>query len=262
MSYFVNKYPQGAFSWADFFSTDIEKSKAFYTGLFDWTYEDMPTGEGRPDYTMFSLEGKYVAGGSPTFDPNMPSFWSSYITVENVEAMAKKAQELGGKITMPPMDVLDSGRMATITDPTGAMVSLWQPKNHIGAGVVNTVGAMCWNELYTNDLEKAREFYGKLLGWTFEVDSKNGYVSIKSGNRYNGGMMAISPEMGPMPPNWAVYFTVKNMEESLKKVLELGGKVDAQPMKIDPGVFAIVTDPAGAYIVLLEMSSGPEPWEE
>ena len=81
MSYTVTKYPQGTFSWADFFSKDIAASKAFLTALFGWTSEDMPTTLGKPDYTMFSLDGHYVAGGSPAFDPNMPSFWNNYIRV-------------------------------------------------------------------------------------------------------------------------------------------------------------------------------------
>jgi uncharacterized protein len=144
MSYTVTKYPQGTFSWADFFSTDTESSKKFLTGLFGWTYEDMPTAPGKPDYTMFSLDGKYVAGGGPAFDPKMPSFWNSYITVDDVDAMAKKAEALGATIAMPAMDVMDAGRMVTIQDPTGAHVNLWQPKKHIGAYIVNVAGAMGW----------------------------------------------------------------------------------------------------------------------
>lgn len=261
MSFFVSKYPQGTFSWADFFSKDIEAAKNFYTGLFGWTYEDMPTGHGRPDYTMFSLDGKYVAGGSPTFEPNMPSFWSSYISVNDAEAMAQKAESLGGKITMPAMDVLDSGRMATITDPTGASVSLWQPKNHIGAGVVNTVGAMCWNELYTPDLKKAKEFYSKLLGWTFQTDPKDNYTTIQNNGRPNGGMVQITPEMAGMPPRWMVYFTVKSRDESVAAVKVLGGIVwDAKDLPV--GKLAFIGDPSQAAIVILEMATDPTPWEE
>ncbi len=145
MSYFVTKYPAGTFSWADIYSTDMEKTKTFLTGLFGWTTQDFPTGEGRPNYTMFSLDGKNVAGGMPTFTPNLPSYWSNYVTVDNVDDTTKKAERLGAKIIMQPMDVMDAGRMATIQDPTGAYLSLWQPKNHIGAQIVNTVGAMVWN---------------------------------------------------------------------------------------------------------------------
>ncbi len=261
MPYTVTKYPQGSFSWADFFSTDIEKSKYFLTSLFGWTSEDMPTGEGRPDYTMFSLNGEYVAGGSPTFMPNTPSFWSSYITVDNVDEMVSKAQELGATVTMPTMDVLDSGRMATIQDPTGAHVSLWQPKNHIGARVVNTIGAMGWNELYTKDIEKAKTFYSDLMHWTYDVNNESGYVMIQNNGRANGGMMSITPEMGSMPPNWTVYFTVKNRDDALVKVKELGGQV-YMTKDLPIGKLAMIADPTGATSIIIEMAMPPDEWKE
>jgi len=182
MNYTVTSCPTGTFSWADIASTDIKASKAFLEALLGWTSVDMPTGEGRPDYTMFYLDGKEVTGGSPTFMQQLPSFWSSFISVSNVDEAVAKAEKLGAKVVMPAMDVLDSGRMATIQDPTGATVSLWQPNTHIGAKVVNTVGAMCWNELYIKDAQKAHEFFGALFAWTFETD-ETGYITIMNQGR-------------------------------------------------------------------------------
>jgi predicted enzyme related to lactoylglutathione lyase len=224
----------------------------------------MPTGEGQPDYTMFSLHGKYVAGGSPTFAPNMPSFWASYVTVTNVDEIVAKAEKLGAKIIMPPMDVLDVGRMATIQDPTGAQLSLWQPKKHIGAGVVNTVGAMCWNELYTKDLETAKKFYADLFGWTYDVNEPTGYVTIYNNGRPNGGMMTMNEDMikHGMVPNWTVYFTVKNMAESVAKVKELGGYVYMESKEISVGKISMIGDPAHAHFILMEMSVPPQEWED
>lgn len=261
MSYTVTKYPQGTFCWADVTSTDIEKSKKFLTGLFGWTSQDMPTGEGKPDYTMFSLENKNVAGGGPSFMPNMPSFWNNYVSVENVDEMTAKVQKLGGKVTMPPMDVLDSGRMVVIQDSTGANLALWQPKKHIGASIVNTVGAMSWNELYTKDVEKAKQFYADLLGWKYEIDEKNNnYIMIKNNGRSNGGIFELTPEMGAMPSNWTVYFTVRNIKESLAKVQELGGHVYMEPKEIRIGKIAMIADPTGASFMILDMSIQPSEW--
>lgn len=262
MSYIVTRYPAGTFSWADFFSTDVAKSKDFLKSLFGWTSEDMPTGEGRPDYTMFSLEGKYIAGGSQAFAPGMPSFWSSYISVDNVDEIAAKAEKLGAKIMMPPMDVLDSGRMASIIDPTGATVSLWQPKSHIGASVVNKAGAMSWNELYTTDVEKAKTFFAELLGWTYETDDKSRYTTILNNGRMNGGIFALTPEMAEMPPCWVVYFTVENLEQAVEKVTDLGGKIYMPPKIISAGKIAMVADPTGASFMLIEMNETPTEWIE
>ena len=264
MSYFVTKYPIGTFSWVDITSTDINKSKAFLTSLFGWTSKDEPTGKGRPDYTMFYLDGKVVAGGMPSFAPHMPSVWNNYVTVANIGESVKKAGSLGATILMNVMDVLDSGRMATIQDPTDAIISLWEPKNHIGAQVVNTIGAMGWNELYVRDVEKAKQFYADLFGWTYQVDPESGYVMIQNNGRANGGILAITPEMQGMVPCWMVYFTIKNMDECVSQVKELGGQVMMGPKEIGQGKIAGIMDPTGASSIVIELSPAmpPEEWKE
>ncbi len=264
MSFFVTKNPAGTFSWVDITSTDIAKSKAFFKSLFGWTSKDESTGEGKPDYAMFYLDGKVVAGGMPAFNPQMSSAWNSYVTVENLDESIKKAESLGAKVLMPAMDVLDSGKMATIQDPTEAIISLWEPKNHIGAQVINTIGAMGWNELYVHDLEKAKQFYADLFGWTYDVDSESGYVMIKNNDRANGGMLTIAPEMQGMVPCWMVYFTIKNMDESVDKVKELGGQVMMGPKEIGQGKIAGIMDPSGAAFIIIELSPAtpPDEWKE
>lgn len=267
MSYFVTKYPQGTFCWADVSSTNVDKTINFMKELMGWTSVAMPMGDGM-DYTMFYLDGKEVAAAAPMM-PDMvkngvPSSWSNYIKVDDVDVITKKAEELGAKIVMPVMDVFDSGRMSMIADPTGAVVGLWQPQNHIGARVVNKVGAMGWNELYTNDKQKSKEFYTKLFGWTYKAgDQDEGYTTILNNGRMNGGMMKITPEMKGMPPKWMTYFTVQNADETAKRVEELGGKV-WMVKAIEVGKIVVIQDPAGANFVGIELSpeSAPQEWVE
>ncbi|MCA9371467.1 VOC family protein [Candidatus Woesebacteria bacterium] len=266
MNYTVTKYPAGTFSWVDVASTDMAKTKKFMTKLLGWTSTDMPTGEGMPDYTMFYLDGKDVAGGSPMppemMKSGMSSMWNSYVTVENVDEAAKKAEELGGKIVMPAIDVFDSGRMAGVMDPTGATLFLWQPKKHIGSKIVNTVGSFCWNELYTKDLDAAKKFYSALFGWTYDVDAKSGYVTIKNKGRMNGGMMEITDDMKGAVPMWVVYFTVEDVEKSVAMVKEMGGTVHMGPKEMSVGKITMIADPTDASCMLMEMSVAPEEWVE
>lgn len=262
MGYTVSSYPHGAFSWADVFSTDFEQSRSCMKKVMGWTDKDFPTGEGRPDYTMFYKDGKVVAGGAPGFAEGMPSFWSSYVTVDDLDEVLGRVEELGGTVTMPAMDVLTSGRMATIQDPTGAQVSLWQPGDHIGAELLNTVGAMGWNDLMTPDLDKAQKFYGDLLGWTYDDGDADGYVIIRNKGRMNGGMMSMTPEMGDMPPSWTVYFSVASIEDAVQKVKEAGGSILKEPTPMDGMTFMVVADPTGAVFSLVEMSEPPDEWEE
>lgn len=125
------------------------------------------------------------------------------------------------------MDVFDAGKMAAIIDPTGAIFSVWQPMKHIGAKVVNEHGALVWNELATNDTEKAKEFYTELFGWTTqEMDmGPMVYTIFLNGDRPNGGMVEMPKECGEMPPVWSVYFRVNDCDAIVEDALSLGGEV-------------------------------------
>src|SRR5438270_7941699 len=165
------KYTPGTFSWTDLTTTDQEAAKAFYAELFGWQTEDMPAGEG-VNYTMCSLEGKPVAAISPQpeqqRDAGVPPAWNSYITVESADEALEKAKNLSATIHAPAFDVFDVGRMGVVQDPQGAFFLVWEPKRHIGATLVNTPGALCWNELASPDLDASLAFYSELFGWTGE----------------------------------------------------------------------------------------------
>jgi hypothetical protein len=263
----VTKYPHGTFSWVDCASTDAASGKKFYADLMAWGTEDIPMGDGL-FYTMFKCQGEHVAAISP-MQPEMqqqgiPSFWTSYISVNDVDAVTKNAKDLGATVMSEPFDVFDSGRMSLINDPTGASVALWQPKNHIGAGLVNAPGALHWNELATRDSTKACEFFGKLLGWQYEKMEGAGtdYQVIRIDGRGNGGIMQMTEEWGDMSPHWMVYFAVADIDKSLEKVKQLGGKVEVPPVEVaGTGRFAVIADPQGAYVSLIQLES-PDPWTE
>ena len=103
---------------------DLDKSKKFYTGMFDWKLEEMPD----MDYTMINV-GEGTGGGmmkKPVAD--MPDNWLPYILVADVAASTKKAQALGATICKDVTEIPDMGYFSVITDPTGASFGLWQPK--------------------------------------------------------------------------------------------------------------------------------------
>lgn len=242
-------HPHGTFSWVDLATTDPEGAKAFYGRLFGWEGEDMPAGEGMI-YTMFRLGGRYVSAVSGQQEheraAGIPPHWSSYVTVDDVDATAARVPELGGTLLAGPFDVFDSGRMAVLQDPTGAVLSLWQAGNHIGAQLVNDPGSLTMNSLATPDPERAREFYEALLGWTFEMDPE--YSQMKVGDRLNAGMRTETS----MPPHWLAFFTVKDADAAAATVREGGGRVLVEPEAIPAGRFAVFADPAGAAFAVFE----------
>jgi predicted enzyme related to lactoylglutathione lyase len=107
-------------------STDTDKSKAFFGKLFNWELEDMPMPAGA--YTMIKV-GSGTGGGimhNPI--PGAPSSWVPYVDVEDLRAATAKAQSLGGKLMKEITEIPNMGSFSIITDPTGAMLGLWETK--------------------------------------------------------------------------------------------------------------------------------------
>jgi predicted enzyme related to lactoylglutathione lyase len=250
-------YAQGTPSWVDLATSDLEGAQRFYEALFGWSF-DTRSGEWG-SYTMCRLRDRFVAGmfrqdpGEQT--QGIPPHWLTYLSVDDAEEVAAKATDAGGVVVVPPMDVLDSGRMLAVQDPAGAFVSFWQPKNHIGAGLANEPGTIVWNELQVHDTEAAKAFYTQVLGvGTETVESASGapYTTFLVDGRSVAGMMAIDRKWGPVPPHWDVYFAVEDTDATSEKAVAAGGRVDVSPMDIpDIGRFAGITDPQGAMFFVL-----------
>ena len=114
------------FVHVELMSTDVAKAKTFYGKLFDWNLEDMDMGD--MTYTMIKV-GEGTGGGlmkNPM--PNAPSMWVAYVNVDDVKAATTKAKMLGAKVMKDIQEVKGAGAFSIITDPTGAMLGLWQPK--------------------------------------------------------------------------------------------------------------------------------------
>ncbi len=258
----VDKHEPGTFCWADVLLNDTEVGKKFYSDLFGWDVNDMPTPQG-PVYTMFLRDGKTICALAPMPQgQEMPPHWNAYISVEDVDATAAKAVELGGVVVMPAMDVMTAGRMVFIQDPSGAIAGYWQPKDHIGAELIGETGTVGWNELLTRDVEAAKNFYTALLGWTANTQDMGGgveYTTFMDGEAYRGGLMQM-PEMVPemVPANWTVYFLTDDADALAARVKELGGVVQVEPQDIpDVGRFTVVADPQGAVFAAIKMAESP-----
>jgi uncharacterized protein len=248
-------YAPGTFCWADLGTTDADAAKAFYTGVFGWEAVDAPAGEAGT-YTTFKLEGSDVAAMYEMGEEERGSLtphWSSYVSVEDVDALAPRVLELGGEVLAHPFDVMRSGRMTALRDPTGATVHLWQPREQAGAGRVNDAGCMVWNELATPDPARARDFFSELLGWTIEPE-ESGYGVIKNRGALNGG---IRPPQAGEPTHWLVYFTVASLDDAVAKIRDGGGSVIAGPTETPVGRVAAVRDPQGAAFALFEGEVDP-----
>ncbi|MBV8844914.1 MAG: VOC family protein [Bryobacterales bacterium] len=107
-------------------STDVEKSKAFYRQLFDWKLEDVPMGN--MTYTTIGVGNGTGGGMTKQMMPGAPSAWLSYVQVDDIRAATGKARSLGAHVIQDVTEVSDMGWLSIITDPTGAVLGMWQAK--------------------------------------------------------------------------------------------------------------------------------------
>ena len=247
------KYTPGTFSWTDLATTDQDGAKQFYGQLFGWAAVDFPIDE-NTTYSMMQIDGKDVAAISPQpeqqRDAGVPPLWNSYVTVDSADAAADRAQKLGATVHAPAFDVMDVGRMAVIQDPQGAHFMVWEPKQHIGASLVNAPGALTWNELASVDPEASADFYGELFGWKAEPfeGTPMKYLGIQNSEGHGNG--GIRDTMENEPTYWLVYFGTADIDGDAAKAAELGATVLAPPMDIGVGKIAVLQDPQGAVFAL------------
>jgi len=248
-------YEPGTFCWVDLATTDSGDAKAFYSGLFGWETEDTPVGQSG-SYTMLRFEGDDVGGlyemAPEQREQDATAYWLSYVSAD---ATAARTGDLGGTAHGDVFDVMEAGRMAIIADPAGATLALWEPRAHIGAGRVNDVGCMSWNELQTRDSEAADVFYGGLFGWEIEPIEDDGtlvYTTVKNAGVQNGGFMPMTEQHGDAPSFWLPYFTVSSRDGAAERARELGGTVLAGPLDLPAGKIAVLADPQGAALAVFE----------
>lgn len=249
----------GMFCWIELATSDQAGAKQFYTSLFGWSADDSPMG---PDasYTMFRLNGKDIGGGYTLMADQkamgVPPNWLVYVAVDSADAAADKAKQLGGNVLAGPLDVMEHGRMAVLSDPTGAVFAVWQAKQNPGMGLVGAEGSFSWADLNTPDPAKAGEFYKSLFGWQLEKgenDPDGGYLHIKNGEHFIGGVPPASHMPPGAPPHWLIYFHTNDCDATSNKAKSLGAAVRFGPVTMENvGRLAVVADPQGAYFSVFQ----------
>lgn len=246
--------------WIDLMTTNPEKSREFYAGLFGWTYE---TGDEEKygGYVTAFAQGAPVAGMMKNDgESGYPDVWTTYLRVEDIDATAEAAAAAGGQVLMPPMEVPDQGHMAMFLDAGGAAVGAWQFGGHAGFQLKGEPGAPFWHELHTREYAPSVKFYQDVFGWDISVMSDSEdfrYTTLGSGDRSRAGIMDASFYLpDAVPSNWQIYFGVENADATVETATALGGHV-IHPAENSPfGRMATLTDPTGA---VFKIAQRPDP---
>ena len=259
---------QGAPFWVDLSSPDIDASMAFYANLFGWGYEEAPPEEvGGIRYVWATLASGFPGGIAAKDESAIASgekaSWGIQMLVDHMDEVARRVPDLGGTVVEEPAMVGEYGIGATIADPTGGQVYIWQPIQ-TGPTIKHEHGSMQWCELMTTDPETAAAFYRTLLGVTTDPmvmpdGSVNSIVSTEDGRVM--GITAMSGLSGELlarlgGPTWIIYFNVDDVDSAVDRAVQNGAELPDPPWDV-PGIgrIAWIFDPQGAVLGLIAPSS-------
>lgn len=253
----IDHHPAGTFVWMELSTNHQAGAKQFYSSLFGWEARDIPMG---PDavYTTFQRNGRDVCAAYTMKEEDravgVPPNWLLYIAVDNADDAVSRALELGGQPLSPAIEVPNVGRIAVIRDPVGAIFAIFQAGEHPGMGVAGENGTFCWADLQTPDRRTAAQFYGELFGWEFVLGKDKdpgGYLHIKKGDQYIGGLPSERSLPPGVPPHWLGYFQCENCEALTARAVALGASMKVAPMTIEGQLhFSVLADPQGAVFAL------------
>jgi predicted enzyme related to lactoylglutathione lyase len=274
-------FPPGVPCWIDVVQPDFDATTAFYGGLFGWTFEMRTPPEAPFRYAYARRDGLLVAGigGATEIEPELRT-WTQYVYVDSVDDAVESMVANGGTILAPAADIPESGRVATVIDPGGARVGVWQAAKLRGVQLANTDGSWNFSELRTADPERAIAFYGAVFGWEcdridigtdepawlWRLPGYGEYLAERdpeieerqASDGAPGGFADAVAWMGPFAtgtaetPRWTVTFAVADADAAWARAIELGATV-VTPL-FDTGYTrqGVVRDPQGAELTLSE----------
>ncbi len=260
----VNQYVHGQPCWVELASQDALAGKQFYSDLFGWKVQDIPIPDGVYSLLALEVEGeRYDVGAAYQMpadmsDQGVPTTWTVYFAVDNVDATVASVISSGGNLVLGPHDVGTAGRMALLSDPEGAQFAIWQAGDQIGATRKDENSSLCWVELASRNGQDAKTFYASALGWESRRDAMPDfeYTQWSVEDVPFGGMMEMTEEWGSMPAHWMLYFAVEDCDEAADKATKLGAKVCVPPTNIpDVGRFSVISDPQGGFFSVIALNA-------
>jgi predicted enzyme related to lactoylglutathione lyase len=248
----------GKLVWADLFTPEVEATRDFYAGLFGWEWRRFHVG--RSTTWVASLDGRPLAGlvqREPPPDSKVRSVWVAYISSGDAEAAVRSVAAAGGRTLRGPVDVPRRGEQAIVTDAEGAVFGVLRSDGGDPADYRAEVGEWIWAQLFSRNVDAAVAFYTDVFGYEAEdatwTEREGDWLLVAAGH--------ARASVGPLPrdskarPLWLGFVRVADAAASVARAEALGGRVLVAPRPgMEPGAFAVVADPGGAAVGLLEWS--------
>ncbi|MEW2725219.1 VOC family protein [Streptomyces albidoflavus] len=237
--------------WVSLMADDPVASQEFYGRLFGWEFRPGPEQLG--PYARALLDGRVVAGiGRMPEGQSLPVAWTPYLAADDVDETAGTVRHCGGTVGVGPLDAEEAGRMALAADPSGATFGIWQGREHRGAAVEGVPGSVLWNELVTRETAGVLPFYRAAFGFEAEREEEaEDAATLLLGGRPVASVLGVGQALGELgAAHWHTHFAVEDPDETVNRVIELGGRVQRPPRDGSHGRTATVADPWGAVFTV------------
>ncbi len=231
-----DRHEHGTFSWTDLSTPDADGSRDFYGPLLGWDFVDAPIPEeaGGGVYRMARIDGRAAAAMYETTERH-PA-WASYVTVDDADATAARAKELGANLMGEPFDVMTTGADGARPGPDRRGVrALAAARQHRGGGREPPRRALLQPAQHERPGRRAELLRGsvRLAVRAPRPAIRRTGASIAA-SAYNGGHLPLPPS-APMPSHWLVYFGIDDLDSASGQIASGGGTVMIEPREVPAG---------------------------
>jgi predicted enzyme related to lactoylglutathione lyase len=249
----------GKVVWADLVTPNLAAAEKFYGGLFGWTFQSIRAGDS--DYVVAVEAGRPVAGliEKPISQAERrQSAWLTFIAVRDVDAVKRTALAHKGKVITESATYALRGRQAILADPEGAVFAVLASSSGDSPDYLAAPGEWIWSSLHAKNPELEASLYQSVFGYdVFDAESADGmeHVILSSDDYARASANSLPDNQGRRHAHWLNFIRVENASDMAAKAISLGGRMLVEPhADRHGGMVAVVADPAGAPVGLMEWS--------
>jgi predicted enzyme related to lactoylglutathione lyase len=260
----TNQHTPGRWVWADLVTSDVARAADFYGNVFGWTFETYGGEDDRETYTLVLAGGLPIGGmvfDARAMKEETPSArWIGLVSVSDPKAVAARVSHHGGTVVYAPVRLGERGETGVFKDPEGTLFGVVKSRNGDPPDYLGDVGEWAWLDLWSNDVDKAAQFYRTVIGYETvpagDAASVRNGVHLVSGGYVRAGIMQ-KRDAGTTSV-WLPYVRVNDAKKTAEAARQAGGRVVYEPAPLGSAVVGIVADPTGALVGIVQVAAGTE----
>ena len=258
----VEHHP-GKLVWAELVTPDLAAAKAFYAGLFGWTFRDYHSNE--VDYAVAFLGSQPIGGllqhRAARSDTRQTS-WLTFLAVSDADAAVRSALDHGARQIRAPRTFAGRGRQAVLADPQGAVFALLASSTGDLPDYLPSEGAWIWCTLLATDPDADAAFYQTFLGYeVYALPAQDGmeHLLLASDDSARASVNTLPALFTNRHPHWLNFIRVADAGAATVAAVRLGGRILVEThADRHGGLVAVIADPQGAALGLMEWNGAED----